>query len=286
MNAARKARGCHLVLHASPGTRLLWPDRIGAHPTAAIGATGVPVTLWEDRSVGTAPDTTAVPVDTDRVRRVRRRVVRVLLVLVAVVVLVVGASVAWAYIASGGHRYTAADAPSAPVVIVLGARLHNDRPMAFLAGRLDVTAQLVRDGKARVVLISGDAGGTSGNETAAMTTYLVERGVDASRIVADPYGLDTYDSCARAVQVYGVRRALLVSQSYHLPRAVMLCRSLGMDADGVDATCPDCRDSTLARNRGREWFACVGGVTDAIRKPEPQVLSTPDSAASDALNRS
>jgi SanA protein len=207
----------------------------------------------------------------------RRRALKIGLIVIAALALVTGASVTWAYIASGGHRYDVADAPSAPVVVVFGAKIQGDRPLPFLAGRLDVTAELIRTGKARAILVSGDAAGSSGNETKAMTEYLAAKGVDPNVIVVDRYGLDTYDTCARAVQVYGVHRALLVTQSYHLPRAVALCRNLGMDADGVDATC-DCNVFSLIKNRTREWLATVGAVREAIWNRAPAVTSPPDSS--------
>jgi SanA protein len=213
----------------------------------------------------------------------RRLVLRIATVLAAALAAVIGGSVTWAYVASGGHRYTLDDAPSAPVVIVFGAKLQNDRPMPFLAGRLDVTARLVREGKARAVLVSGDAGGASGNETKAMIEYLAAKGVDPKMIIEDRYGLDTYDTCARAVQVYGIERALLVTQSYHLPRAVALCRDLGMDAEGVADTCDDCTVFSLARNRAREWLATVGAVKDAVWNREPAVSGPPDTAVARAL---
>ncbi|GAB3949381.1 hypothetical protein GCM10027614_48120 [Micromonospora vulcania] len=140
----------------------------------------------------------------------------------------------WTTIAAHGHVYDEADAPSSDVVIVLGTAVAADRrqPGDRLTGRLETAAELVNSGRARVVLVSGDGGGTSGDEPAAMTSYLVELGVDPRRVVADPFGLDTYDSCARAREVYGIERALIVTQSYHVNRAVTLCRHLGIDVDG------------------------------------------------------
>lgn len=212
----------------------------------------------------------------------RRRTLRIGLAAAGVLVVAIGGSLAWSYIASGGHRYDVSEAPNAPVVIVLGAKVQNDQPLPFLAGRLDVTAQLVRAGKVKAVLVSGDSSGSSGNETRAMTEYLVARGVDPRMIVVDPYGVDTYDTCARAVQVYGVERALLVTQSYHLPRAVALCRNLGVDADGVAATC-DCTIFSLAKNRAREWLATVAAVPEAIWNRSPAVASTPDNSVRDLV---
>ena len=148
-------------------------------------------------------------------------------------------------------------APAADVVIVLGTAVAADRrrPGDRLAGRLETAAALVTSGRARVVLVSGDGGGTSGDEPAVMTVVPDRLGVDPRRIVADPYGLDTYDRCARARDVYGVDRALVVTQSYHLSRAVTLCRQLGLDVDGVTARCDGCGPVLLAGKAVRDYFA-------------------------------
>ena len=138
-------------------------------------------------------------------------------------------------------------------MIVLGTAVAADRqqPGDRLAGRLETAAALVNSGRARVVLVSGDGGGTSGDEPAAMTPHLTERSASIlRRVVADPFGLDTYDTCARAREVYGVERALIVTQSYHLSRAVTLCRQLGLDVDGVTARCDGCGARPARREVG------------------------------------
>jgi vancomycin permeability regulator SanA len=216
----------------------------------------------------------------------RRRLLVLLGICTLLAGVVVGGPFLWTRIASGDHVHeTVQDAPSAPVVIVFGAELApgGERPKPFLAGRLDVAAELFRAGKARAVLVSGDAGGRSGDEIAAMTEYLVERGVAADRIAADPHGLDTYDTCARAADVYGIERALLVSQPFHLPRAVTLCRRQGIDADGVHARCDNCRTSTLRKNAAREVGADVKAVGDVVRDRPPAVESPPDRSVAEAL---
>jgi vancomycin permeability regulator SanA len=119
------------------------------------------------------------------------------------------------------------------------------------------------------VLVSGDAAGGSGNETSVMTDYLLARGVPRERMMIDPHGLDTYDSCKRAHDLYGVTRALLVSQSFHVSRAVALCRHVGIDADGVVADCVGCSRMTWARNRARDLLAGVKAAADAARDRPP-----------------
>src|SRR4051812_7645315 len=192
----------------------------------------------------------------------------------------------WTVLAAAGHRHDAAGAPAADVVLVLGTTVAPDgRPENRLAGRLATAAELLRTGRARVVLVSGDGGGDSGDETAAMTSYLTgPLGVDPARVVADPSGLDTYDSCARARDVYGVRRALVVTQAYHLSRAVALCRTLGIDTEGVTARCDGCGTTLLAEKAVRDYFAAIKAARDAISHRDPLVTSPRSPAVTDALS--
>ncbi|SCG79543.1 protein SanA, affects membrane permeability for vancomycin [Micromonospora echinaurantiaca] len=192
----------------------------------------------------------------------------------------------WTTMGAYGHVYDEAEAPTADVVIVLGTAVAADgrQPGDRLAGRLETAAALVHSERARVVLVSGDGGGTSGDEPAVMTSYLTERlGVDPGRVVADPFGLDTYDSCARAREVYGVERALIVTQSYHLSRAVTLCRHLGLDVDGVAARCSGCGSAVLVGKAVREYFASGKAAWDAFRRRPPAVHSPANPGIQDAL---
>ncbi|MCX5068446.1 YdcF family protein [Micromonospora lupini] len=223
--------------------------------------------------------------DRPRTSRWRRHLLRG--VILGVVVLVL-CSVPWLWTTIGarGHTYGEADAPIADVVIVLGTAVAADgrQPGERLVGRLETAAELVRTGRARVVLVSGDGGGTSGDEPTVMTAYLTEKlGVDPRRVVADPFGLDTYDSCARASEVYGVERALVVTQSYHLSRAVTLCRHLGLDVDGVAARCDGCGSGLLARKAARDYFASGKAAWDAFRGRPPAVRSSVNPSVRDAL---
>lgn len=214
-----------------------------------------------------------------------------LIAAVAVALLPAGPFV-WTRVQAGGHLYTEADVagdggPRADVVIVLGGQVApgGTRPYNFLQGRLDTAAVLLHSGRARVALVSGDAHGRSGNETAVMTGYLASIGIDPDRVVADPYGLDTYDTCVRARHVYGVGRALVVTQDHHLARAVTLCRRAGVDADGVAASCPDCRRGTVARNWVRDYFACTKAAWDVWRDRPPAVSSPASGELADSLRR-
>jgi len=215
--------------------------------------------------------------------RVLKHTVRIA---VAVAIVGSGGAFAWTRFAAGGHLYDPADAPRADVAIVLGAQVApgGTGPMPVLRGRLRTAAELVRAGRVKVLLVSGDAHGGSGNETAVMTSYLVDDlGVERTRLVIDPDGLDTHDSCVRAVAVFGVRRALVVTQTYHLARAVALCRDAGLDADGVRAGCDGCRTVTLIRNAARDYAACTKAAADALLDPAPEVPTPPSRAVTDAV---
>jgi vancomycin permeability regulator SanA len=218
-----------------------------------------------------------------RRRRLRRRLV---VAAVAALVLVSGPWL-WTTLAARGHVYDEADAPTADVVIVLGTEVLPDgQPSGRLAGRLETAAALLHSGRARVVLVSGDGDGASGDEPAAMTAYLTGRlGVDPRRVVGDPHGLDTYDSCFRAHAVYGVDRALVVTQSFHVSRAVTLCRHLGLDVDGVNARCADCSTWLLFEKGVRDYLASSKAAWDAARRRPPAVRSPVSTDVQDALRR-
>jgi vancomycin permeability regulator SanA len=134
-----------------------------------------------------------------------------------------------------GRIFTdAKDAPVNAVAMVLGAEAYTpDIPSPALAYRLDAAIQLYKDGKSKLLLMSGDGREEDYNEITTMTSYATEHGVPASAIIADPSGLRTYDSCRRARSVYGLTSLTVVSQYEHLRRAVYTCRALGIDAVGV-----------------------------------------------------
>jgi vancomycin permeability regulator SanA len=240
------------------------------------------------------PSPTAEPADTlgdgdatvrPRGRR-RRLVARAVLLVGCVAVVISGAAFGWTRFAAAGHLFDPADAPRVDVALVLGAQVApgGTAPMPVLRGRLTTAAELVRAGRVRVLLVTGDAHGGSGDETGVMTSYLVnDLGIDPGRVVVDPDGLDTYDSCRRARTVFGVTRALVVTQAYHLSRAVALCRDAGIDADGVRAGCAGCRGITLLRNTARDYAACTKAAFDALVDRPPGVRTPPSRAVTDAL---
>jgi SanA protein len=129
-----------------------------------------------------------------------------------------------------------ADAPDRPVAIVFGAGyLPSGRLSDALADRMDTAIDLYEAGKVNKLLLTGDNRFDDYNEPAAMAAYARARGVPGQDLVLDYAGRRTYDSCYRAGTIFGVERAVLVTQAFHLPRALYTCERLGLDAAGVVA---------------------------------------------------
>ena len=196
-----------------------------------------------------------------------------------------GASIGWVRSSADGHLYSVDDVPPAPVALVLGAQVYPDgTPSPFLAARLDLAKQLLDAGKVQVLLVSGDNTAPEYNEPEAMRDYLIKAGASAEKVIADYAGFDTYDSCVRAKRIFGVSKLIMVSQTYHLPRAVATCRALGVDAAGVgDDTS---RQYAAAWRLGaiRDQLACVKTVVDLLTHREP-VLGQRETSVDEALAR-
>ena len=170
-----------------------------------------------------------------KVNRVRRWVRR-LLVLGAVGVLGVGALSLYVEKRYEDRILPRTRVPAMPVALVYGAGLApGGVPSPVLAQRLDAAIALHAAGKVDALLLSGDNSDRFHDETRAMARYVLERGVPASAVEEDKAGLSTYDSSVRAHTVFGVRRAVLVTQRFHLTRALYIANSVGIDAWGVAA---------------------------------------------------
>lgn len=129
-----------------------------------------------------------------------------------------------------------AETPPMPLAIVFGAGYWpSGRLSDALADRMDTAIDLYRAGKVNKLLLTGDNRFVDYNEPAVMAEYALERGVPRQDLVLDYAGRRTYDSCYRAGAIFGVERAILVTQAFHLPRALYTCDRLGLDVVGVVA---------------------------------------------------
>ncbi|MFD4235995.1 vancomycin high temperature exclusion protein [Streptomyces sp. NPDC058542] len=223
------------------------------------------------------PSTKRFALRLPRTRRGQRRLVQGLVA--ACVLALVPAT--WMRLEAGDRVGTTAEAPSREVAVVFGAGLWKGRPTPYLAHRLDAAAELYRTGKVKVVLVTGDNSRVEYDEPDAMRTYLTGRGVPDERIVSDYAGFDSWDSCVRAKKIFGVDRAVLVSQGFHIHRAVTLCRSAGIDAYGVGVDEP--RDATWYYGGARELAASGKAALDALLRPDPRFLGPEERGVTEAL---
>ena len=163
-----------------------------------------------------------------------------------------------------------ADAPSRPAALVFGAAGN------VLQDRVTTGVELYKAGKVRKLLMTGDNSRDGYNEPQAMKEQAIAEGVPARDIACDYAGFRTYDSVYRARAVFGVSSALLVTQRYHLPRALFLARRLGIgDAVGVDAA---------KRSYVGQWSfdlreiaaVEVAWVQAVVIRPRPKFLGKPE----------
>jgi SanA protein len=197
----------------------------------------------------------------------------ILLLIVAILVAAVVAITNAIVISSGKSRIvTQKDAKPADAIIVLGALVWSTgQPSEMLQDRLDVAYDLYKAGAAPKILVSGDHGTKEYDEVNSMRRYLQDRGVPAGNIFMDHAGFDTYATMYRARDVFMVKKAIVVTQKYHLYRAVYLANSMGLTVQGVACD----RYKTLkqiyfdireAAARTKDFFQA------SIFKPKPKYL--------------
>ncbi len=174
-------------------------------------------------------------------------------------------------LASAGKIKSVQESPSAKVAIVFGAGLQRDgRPTLVLRDRVAAATDLYFAGKVEKILMSGDNRFVEYNEPGAMQEYAVELGVPAEDIILDFAGRRTYDTCYRAKAIFGVQEALLVTQKFHLPRAIFTCNALGLKSTGVIADRRDYHSYSLMFWSLRELPARLIALIDVwIRHPLP-----------------
>lgn len=167
--------------------------------------------------------------------------------------------------------------PLAPVALVFGAGLlHDGSAGPVLRDRVETAVQLYQAGKVKKLLMSGDNRFVEYNEPEAMRQYAIKLGVPDSDIVLDYAGRRTYDTCYRAKAIFQVQAAVLVTQPFHMPRALFLCNQMGLNAAGVEANNAYFRKVSRTYWNLRELPATTQAVWEIfISKPIP-VLGQPE----------
>jgi vancomycin permeability regulator SanA len=233
------------------------------------------------------PDNEADSASADSARRAidwRRRLRRIYqLICVATVLFFLPVS----FVRLNGEQYvrSVSTVPAEPVGIVFGAGVFGDTPSPYLASRLDVALTLWRAHKIKVFLVSGDNSTPSYDEPKAMRDYLEARGVPSRLIVLDYAGFDSWETCDRAKQVFGVNRAIVVSQSFHVPRAVYLCRAAGIETYGVGDGTAGWRlaHDEYLNDEAREILAGASAMYQGIFTPKPTFLGPHENGITQAL---
>lgn len=197
----------------------------------------------------------------------------VIMVLVLLLIILVLATSLLVTRSAGPHLVAKVeDAPKAKVAIVLGALVYNDgTPSPMLGDRLATGVALYKAGKVEKLLLSGDHGQTTYDEVNGMLEYCLAQGVPDEDIFTDHAGFDTYQTMYRARDVFEVTDCLVVTQEFHLSRAVYTARALGLEATGVVADIQPYANEF--KNAARDWLARVKAFIQVeLTHPEPTYL--------------
>jgi SanA protein len=175
------------------------------------------------------------------------------------------------------RTFTTDNVPVKRVAIVFGAGLRYDgTPTAVLKDRVQTAVLLYQQGKVKKLLMSGDNSYIDYNEPESMRQYALSLGVPDQDIVLDYAGRRTYDTCYRANFIFQIDSAILVTQSFHLPRALFLCNWFGVESVGVESNNTYFRKISRLYWNTRELFAATQALWDVyVSKPVP-VLGEPE----------
>lgn len=165
---------------------------------------------------------------------------------------------------------TAAELQDVDCILVLGCWVDNGTPSLMLGDRLERSVELYEAKAAPKLLMSGDHGQEDYDEVDAMKRYALDRGIPSEDVFMDHAGFSTYESVYRAKEVFGADKIIIVSQEYHLPRAIYIAGQLGVEAYGVAAK--DVNYGGQAYRDLREVLARVKDVGYCLLKPEPTFL--------------
>ena len=184
-----------------------------------------------------------------------------------------GAMTSWA----DRYTYTPTSLPTehSRVAIVYGARVYpSGRLSAMLRDRVETSIELYHAGEVDTLIMSGDGREANYDEPGFMAAYAIRSGVPAEAIIEDSLGLRTYDTCYNA-EAMGASTAVLVTQEFHLPRAVVTCQALGLDVIGVIADRQSYSRRSLEYSTTREFFASQQALLDIIWQQPPTGTGRP-----------
>lgn len=163
--------------------------------------------------------------------------------------------------------------PKNDVGIIFGAGINGNQPGKYLKDRLDAGILLYKSNRINKILLSGDNGRNEYDELTVMKNYCFNHGVDTTKIFIDYAGFDTYSTMYRAKHIFKIKKATLISQEYHLNRAIYIGQKLGIKSAGYAAN----KDEYLGYNYVcfREYGSIFKSFFDLLRNREPHFLGNP-----------
>lgn len=159
----------------------------------------------------------------------------------------------------------------ADCILILGAGVWaNNQPSPMLTDRLEEGIRLYKEGISEKIIVSGDHGRVDYDEVNVMKKYLIDAGIPSENIFMDHAGFSTYESMYRAKEIFGTQKIVLVTQEYHMYRALFICNSLGIEALGSPAD-PRVYAGAFMRNV-REWIARDKDIFYCLFRVKPTYL--------------
>ncbi|TDW47036.1 SanA protein [Flavobacterium sp. 270] len=163
--------------------------------------------------------------------------------------------------------------PKNDVGIIFGAGINGNQPSKYLKDRLDAGILLYKAKRINKILLSGDNGREEYDELTVMKNYCYRNGVDTTHIFIDYAGFDTYSTMYRAKYIFKIKKATLISQEYHLNRALYIGRSLGIKSAGYSANKGEYKGYKYVTFR--EYLSTFKSFIDVFRNREPHFLGNP-----------
>ena len=206
----------------------------------------------------------------------KRRWVKLLLILIFAGLLSAG-GINWFVVRRSGkeiqslQKLASQKSRKADAVVVLGAKVRKDGSMSLmLKERVDLGIQAYKQGLADRIIMSGDHGTGGYDEVSTMKTYAIEKGVPSEHIFKDHAGFSTYETMYRAKDVFRAKSIIVVTQKYHLYRAVYDAKALGLEVKGIS-----CDKAVYKGDKARKFREAIARIKDfgyTAVKPKPKYL--------------
>ena len=201
-------------------------------------------------------------------RFVRRYYLLGVVAVLALIVLAMMVPILMRILVDSRIAFTVDEVPHTEVALVLGASVFRGAPSPILAERADTAIALYKAGRVSKILVTGDNSALTHDEVTPVRKYLLDAGIAPQDIFLDHAGFDTYSSMYRAREVFLAHSLTIVTQDFHLPRALWIARRLGLDAYGVVAEGGERSPSDYMR----EIPASIKALLDVLMNRQPKYL--------------